>query len=100
MFRLNRGHVTNQQFRQSLAILDLVASEAELTAVSAKFMDDFGFNYLRFLSELQPTIVEEPKYSKFQQELADLNANKVLPEFRPSVDVQSLLKRIKDIVGF
>ncbi len=81
-----------------MAILDLIGSEAEIAAVAAKFIDDFGFSYVKFMNELQPTIVEEPKYSKFQQELADLNANKVLEEFRPAKNVQGVLKKIKDLV--
>ena len=96
--RLNRGHITNQQFRQALAILDLVGSESEMTATSAKFLDDHGFNYFKFLNELQPNNLEEPKFSKLQQDLADLNANKVLEEFRPASSVQSVLKKIKDLV--
>ena len=78
--------------------MDLVGSEAEIVAVSAKFMNDYGFNYVKFLNELQPSVVWEPKFSKLQQELADLNGNKVLEEFRPATNIQSVLKKIKDLV--
>jgi hypothetical protein len=88
-----------QQFRQCCVLLGLVGSETEMASVAAKFTDDQGFNYYRFMSEIQPPIVEPPKYSKFQQELADLNSTKVLDEFRPAFDLQSVLQKIKDTVS-
>lgn len=87
-----------QQFRQSMSVLDLSGSEAEMIAVAAKFMNDIGFNYFKFLNELTPRTIEQPKYSKLQQEIVDTNSTKLLDELRPCTNVEDSLRKIKNIV--
>jgi hypothetical protein len=87
-----------QQFRQSMSVLDLTASEAEIIAVAAKFMNDIGFNYVKFLNELLPSSIEKPKYSKLQQEIVNTNSTKLLDELRPCTNVEDTLRKIRNIV--
>lgn len=61
-------------------------------------MNKKGFNYLAFLSQLQPTIVEGAKYQKLKDDLDRLNTVKAIYESKPQHDVQSVLLKLKDQV--
>lgn len=96
---LNRGHVTIKQFEQCLSKLGLTVEDKDLQILEAKFVDNIGFFYVAFLSELQPNLVEEPKYAKFIAALHNLSANEHGPfESNPQTDIQSILAKIKDQV--
>ena len=56
------GYVTVGQFRQCLSQLGLPAGTEETVAMETWFSDDKGFNYLRFLEELQPSKRLEDAY--------------------------------------
>ena len=78
--RHNNGHVTVSQFRQSLTILELHCTEAEMQALEAKFCNDTGFSYRPFLEELQP---QDPPKLMYMERLAELrltNLKSKLPE--------------------
>ena len=96
--RLNRGHVTKKQFYQSLNKLGIELPEKDVAVLEAKFLNNFGFNYVEFLSTFQPTIVEGPKYLDLKNELKRLNTQKTIYESKPLSDVQSILVKIKDLV--
>ena len=97
--KLNRGHVTVKQFEQSLSKLGLKVDTKDLDILEAKFVDNVGFYYVGFLNELQPNLIEEPKYAKFMAELHKLSANeKEIAESNPLTDVQSILIKLKDQV--
>ncbi|XP_052771578.1 uncharacterized protein LOC128211160 [Mya arenaria] len=97
--RHNNGHVTKSQFRQCLTMLELHCTEPEMIALEAKFCNDVGFNYLAFLSELQP--IEQPKfmYEKRLEEIRQTNVRKTLPELNAQKDFESLLLKIKTKVS-
>ena len=60
--RHNMGYVTCNQFRQCLSYLGLNVSPAQMRLVEMKFADQTGFNYLKFLEQLQPSEKLENKY--------------------------------------
>ncbi|CAF0920343.1 unnamed protein product [Adineta ricciae] len=93
--RHNRGHVTRGQFRQCLAIAGLPYTQRQLEAVEAAFMDDDGFAYRRFIEWIQPRRIDPLRYNILQQELRDLNKQKVLPETKPLTSIQDVLQKIK-----
>ena len=93
--RHNRGHVTRGQFRQCLAIAGLPYSSKELEAVEAAFIDDDGFGYRRFLEWIQTPRLEPFRYNILQQELKDLNKQRVLPELKALTSIQDILQKIK-----
>ena len=71
-------------------------TEAEMNALEAKFCNDTGFNYLRFLEELQPTEPPQLMYRQRLQELRLTNAKAKLPERSgTSHDQESVLLIIK-----
>ncbi|XP_070544504.1 uncharacterized protein [Ptychodera flava] len=96
--RHNRGHVTNSQFRQCLTYLSLNASEEEMAALELKFSDDAGFNYLRFLEELQPSAVPEMKYQQRLEELKAVNSRVFSLEKNACADLEGVLTKIKSKV--
>ena len=98
--KLNRGHVTSTQFRQSLAKLSLPVVDKDVQILEAKFMNNEGFNYVEFLGKLQPHPYIAPKYHEFRSELAKLNSKNNNYECNPYTDIQSILLKIKDQVSF
>ncbi len=98
--RLNRGHVTRKQFHQCLAKLNITIGEKELAMLEGKFMNNLGFNYVPFLNEIQPAVVDAPKYAEFRKELEELGSRKQgVYEPNPCNDIQSILVKIKDQVN-
>ncbi|CAF3560484.1 unnamed protein product [Rotaria sordida] len=93
--RHNRGHVTRLQFRQCLAIAGLSYTQKELEAVEAAFIDDNGFHYRRFLEWIQPRRIEPLRYNILQQELKNLNKQRIPPEIKSLTSIQDVLQKIK-----
>jgi hypothetical protein len=93
--RHNRGHVTRGQFRQCLTIAGLTYTEKEFQTVEAAFVDDDGFAYRRFLQQIQPHHPDALRYPILQQELKDLNKQRILPETKPLTSIQDVLQKIK-----
>ena len=52
--RVNNGHVSRQQFKQVLSMLNYDFTGEELDAMSVKYCDELGFDYLRLLAEIEP----------------------------------------------
>lgn len=96
--KLNRGHVTSQQFQQCLAKLSLPVFDKDVQILEAKYMDNLGFNYYEFLGKLQPHPSAVPKYKEFRAELAKLNSKNTNYETNPYTDIQSILIKVKDQV--
>ena len=96
--RHNNGHITKGQYRQCMATLDLFADDVETAAIEAKYSDDVGFNYMRFLTDLIPEYKELPKYPQHLAELKAVNANKKPPEIDNTDDLEVLMTKVKSIV--
>ncbi|KAK2184430.1 hypothetical protein NP493_266g02009 [Ridgeia piscesae] len=94
----NNGHITRQHFRQCLRILEMSATETEMQAVEARFCDDVGFHYSRFLEELDPNPKTEMMYVKRIQNLRVVNDDKKAKEDHPVGDLESVLKKVKTMV--
>lgn len=91
----NQQYVTRNQFRQCLTILELHCSEAEMVALGAKYCDDNGFNYARFLQDLEPAEAPTLMYENRLTELRKINQQKKLPEIDPCRDLEGVLTKIK-----
>ena len=95
LHRHNNGHVTRGQFRQCLTMLELNCTEAEMQALEARFCNDTGFNYLDFLSVLQPA---EPPKLMYVERLKELRLTNQKPnriERNVAVDLEGVLTKIK-----
>ena len=97
--RHNNGHVTQNQFRQCLRMLDLNATEAELAAIEAIFCNDVGFNYIAFVSQLQPKETPKFMYQEIQDLLNQTNQQRRLPERNCMSDLENVLLKIKTKVS-
>jgi hypothetical protein len=53
LLRHNNGHITRQQFRQALTMLDIPFTPPEMAALEARFYNDMGINYIAFLEVQQ-----------------------------------------------
>ena len=95
IFRHNNGHVTKSQFRQCLTMLELHCTEPEMIALEAKFCNDTGFNYIAFLSELQPEAPPKFMYETRLEDIRKTNQRKILPELNAQKDLESVLLKVK-----
>jgi len=91
----NNGHVTQSQFKQCLAYLDLHTDDDEVRAIQEKFSDNIGFDYVRFLDELTPQVRDLPKYKEHLKELQAVNAHKNPPEIDALADLRAIITKIK-----
>ena len=80
-------------------MLELNATEPEMQALEAKFCNDTGFNYLAFLEELQPSEKPQLMYVERLKELRLTNQKGKLPERNPGGDLETVLTKIKTMVG-
>lgn len=93
--RHNRGHVTQNQFRQCLSIVGLDSTEKQFQSVESVFMDDQGFNYRPFIEIVQPLIHDHLRYDDLQNDLTKLNSKKLLEELEPLNSIQDVLQKVK-----
>lgn len=93
--RHNNGHVTRHQFRQCLTTLELHCTEAEMQALEAKFCNDTGFNYLAFLSELEPQEPSKLLYVERLKEIRTTNRKSALPQMAVATDLEGVMNKIK-----
>ena len=66
-----------------------------MSALEAKYCNDTGFNYMSFLSDLQPQDPLEMMYIKRQEQIRAANQKGKLPEKKPGRDLESVLIKIK-----
>lgn len=90
------GYVTKSQLRQCIAYLCLDCEPDEIDLLYEKFSDNTGFNYLKFLEELQPSEKQEQKYLNRLQQLK-LNAQKK-EVINNTVEISVVMYKIKTIV--
>ena len=93
--RHNNGHITRAQFRQCMTMLELFVTEPEMQTLEAKFCNDTGFNYLAFLSELQPAEPPKMMYAQRLEDLRKSNTKGKLPEVNIATDLEGILVKIK-----
>lgn len=91
----NRGTVTKAQFRQCLTYLGLRASVDEMQALEAKYSNHMGFDYLRFLEDLQPPAKQELKYEQRLENLKLVNSKTMSLERNPLMDINAIMNKIK-----
>jgi len=96
LLRPNRGHVTRVQLRQVFATTIILLSLEEVFALEQRYNDDLGFDYKRFLQELEVLPIQEPLYNQILEQKKKLNAEK--PPSEPHEDetnIVSILAKIK-----
>ncbi|XP_055905315.1 uncharacterized protein LOC129940841 isoform X2 [Eupeodes corollae] len=59
--KLNKGYVRPSQAFQALLSNTILISEEEFAALEKRYCNDMGFNYMRFLEDIDPTEYAFPK---------------------------------------
>ncbi|KYM82924.1 hypothetical protein ALC53_06636 [Atta colombica] len=85
----NCGHVTRMQFRQVLIMATILLSPEEEFALEKRYNDDMGFNYTRFLQELEFQPIVEPLYYRMLEDKKRLNAER--PPSEPHEDETNIV---------
>ncbi|XP_018359818.1 PREDICTED: uncharacterized protein LOC108759052 isoform X1 [Trachymyrmex cornetzi] len=92
----NCGHVTRTQFRQVLIIATILLSPEEEFALEKRYNDDMGFNYTRFLQELEFQPIVEPLYYRMLEDKKRLNAERSPSEpHEDETNIVLILAKIK-----
>ncbi|KAL1506511.1 hypothetical protein ABEB36_005862 [Hypothenemus hampei] len=92
----NNGHVSLNQMRQALNSNGILLSDDELFALEERFKNDMGFNYVWFLTEVEPKPADEPLYVGFLEDMKRLNAEKSRkPPTRQEKDIVQIIAKIK-----
>jgi len=65
-YRTNSGHVSRQQFKQTLSMLNYHFTAEELDAMAVKYGDGIGFDYLKLMKDIEPQS-EDDGWVKFLQ---------------------------------
>ncbi|EGI71118.1 hypothetical protein G5I_00054 [Acromyrmex echinatior] len=85
----NCGHVTRAQFRQVLVLATIFLSPEEEFVLEKRYNDDMGFNYTRFLQELESQPIVEPLYCRMLEDKKRLNAER--PPSEPDEDETNIV---------
>lgn len=92
----NRGHVTRPQLRQVLTAATILLLPKEELALEQRYNDDLGFNYIRFLQELESETIAEPLYCQMLEDKRRINAEKPLPDpHEDETNIVLILAKIK-----
>ncbi|XP_078391762.1 uncharacterized protein LOC144674143 isoform X1 [Cetorhinus maximus] len=91
----NNKHVLRAQFRRCLSQLSLPATDEEMDLLDKVFSDELGFNYFRFLEQVDPQDKPEKMYNKLMNEIHLLNKSKKSLEQGASSDINCILEKIK-----
>jgi len=81
--------VTRAQLRQVLITATILLSPEEVFALEQRYNDDLGFNYTRFLQELEVQPIVEPLYYRMLEDKKRLNAEK--PPSEPHEDETNIV---------
>ncbi|XP_048419206.1 uncharacterized protein LOC125467433 isoform X1 [Stegostoma tigrinum] len=93
--RYNNNHVFRAQFRRCLAMLNLPATEEEMALLEKVYCDELGFDFVRFLEEVDPQEKPEKMYNKLMNEIHQLNESKKNLQQGTLSDINSILEKIK-----
>ena len=82
-------------------MLDLPFTRTELDTLKARFWDDTGINYVKFIHELLPDDYKrtEPYYYKLMKEVKELNEQNKTRELESAQDLESVLIKVKTKVN-
>lgn len=94
--RNNCGHVTRAQMRQVLTTATILLSSEEEYALERRYNDDLGFDYYRFLKELEAKPIVAPLYDRMLEEKKRVNAEaKFPPSTEDETNIVLVLAKIK-----
>lgn len=97
--KLNRCHVTPIQMRRVLASHSILLSEEEYKSLLARYRDDIGFNYRKFLQELNETCWcddSENKHSSCSRNEVRASSRKIRKSEQNETSVIEILAKVRN----
>lgn len=93
---MNHGHVSRNQLRQILGTAAILLGREEIFALEQRYNDDCGFNYGRFLADLEAVPITVPLYVDMLEEKRIINSQQPLPKpCQDERDIALILSKIK-----
>ncbi|XP_055617008.1 uncharacterized protein LOC129762603 [Toxorhynchites rutilus septentrionalis] len=89
------GHITRGQVGEALAMVGISITEEQKYALDKRFSDDFGFNYTRFLKEVDPSPCVPSAYETIQRKAAAHNRKVEATSHHHETDIVRILAKIK-----
>ncbi|GCB74667.1 hypothetical protein scyTo_0003758 [Scyliorhinus torazame] len=93
--RYKNNHVFRAQFRRCLSQLNLPATDEEMDLLEKVFSDELGFDYVRFLEQVDPPERPEKMYNKLMNEIHLLKESRKSLELEAATDINCILEKIK-----
>ncbi|KAL7024499.1 hypothetical protein ACKWTF_013069 [Chironomus riparius] len=91
----NYKHVTKCQMRRVFSMNSIVLSDKEILALMARYGNDMGFNYMKFLRDINEVYFCESKHEKLLEMLRKINEIPVPPCTHPERTIIEVLAKIK-----
>ncbi|CRL05796.1 CLUMA_CG018824, isoform A [Clunio marinus] len=96
--KLNHFHVSSDQMRRVFSSNSILLSEKEIQALILCYGDDMGFNYWKFMRDVNEVQFCEAKHKKIVEFLQRLHCQQKDPCSNPNYSVVEILAKIKNQV--
>lgn len=94
-FSHNLGHVTKNQFYQVISRIGAVLTGHEILALESRYSDEMGFNYVRFMKEVDPQDRFITKYEKYIERKTLVNSERSSCPKENERNIVQILAKIK-----
>ena len=91
----NHFHVTRCQMRRVFSSNSMLLSDKEIDALMLRYGDDMGFNYWKFLEEINSLKFCEAKHKEIMKMLKIINEKIPAPCSQPNFSIVEVLAKIK-----
>lgn len=93
--KAHKYHVSRTQMRSILSSQSILLSEMEVAALMKRYGDDRGFNYFKFLDEINEKLFCESKHSEIMKLLKLINEKKPAPCSKSGFSVIDVFAKVK-----
>ncbi len=88
-------HVTKCQMRRVFSSNSIILSDKEIQGLMLRYGNDLGFNYMKFLKEVNEADFCESKHEKIMKLMKLINAEQPPPCSQPEITIVEVLAKIK-----
>lgn len=91
----NNLHVSRCQMRRAFSSNSIILCDKEIQALMARYGNDCGFNYMKFLKDINEVQFCESKHKKLMEMLKKINKPVEIPCQNPNVTIVDVLAKIR-----